>query len=169
MNPLTEKQIRDSFVNASRREVANAVLPDLGALRWDRLDYLGWRDRKAALVAYVVLELDGAPVGVRLRAADPGAGRVRRRAVCAWCEDIVVTDDVTLYVARRGGAAGRRGDTIGTLICTEFRCSQNVRRPPTSAEAGSNVEAVRVEMVERRTAHLREASTRFAREVLRTA
>ncbi|QGQ19837.1 FBP domain-containing protein [Cellulomonas sp. JZ18] len=166
MHALTEKQIRSAFVNASRREATQATLPDLDALDWDRLDYLGWRDRKAPLNAYVVLEVDGEPTGVLLRASD--GTRARRRAVCAWCEDVVVTDDVTLYVARRGGASGRRGNTIGTLICTDFLCSANVRRPPTRTEAGSDVEAVREEIVARRVAGLRERSLRFVAEVLST-
>ncbi|WP_309135781.1 FBP domain-containing protein [Cellulomonas sp.] len=166
MHALTEKQIRNAFVNASRREANQATLPDLDALDWDRLDYLGWRDRKAPLSAYVVLEVEEEPVGVLLRASE--GTRARRRAVCAWCEDVVVTDDVTLYVARRGGASGRRGNTIGTLLCTDFLCSANVRRPPTRTEAGSDVDAVREAIVARRVAGLRERSTRFVREVLST-
>ncbi|WP_136520599.1 FBP domain-containing protein [Cellulomonas telluris] len=166
MHALTEKQIRNAFVNASRREANQATLPDLDALDWDRLDYLGWRDRKAPLSAYVVLEVAEEPVGVLLRASE--GTRARRRAVCAWCEDVVVTDDVTLYVARRGGASGRRGNTIGTLLCTDFLCSANVRRPPTRTEAGSDVDAVREAIVARRVAGLRERSTRFVREVLST-
>ncbi|MBA3843543.1 MAG: FBP domain-containing protein [Actinobacteria bacterium] len=167
MEPLTEKQIRASFVNASKREAAQATLPDLDALRWDRLDYLGWRDRKAPLSAYAVLEVDGSPTGILLRAGDPGAERVKRKSVCVWCNDIVVTDDVTLYVARRAGAAGRQGNTIGTLICTDFVCSENVRRRPTSAEAGTD-DAVREQIVERRIAQLRERSEQFVAEVLST-
>ncbi len=168
MNPLTEQQIRASFVNATRREAAQATLPDLTDVRWDRLDYLGWRNRRAPLAAYVVLELDGEPVGILLRAADAKAGRPRRKGLCAWCEDVVVTDDVSLYVARRAGASGRAGNTIGTLICTDFLCSVNVRRAPTRAEAGSDAEGVRDRIVERRVAGLRERSARFVAEVLRT-
>lgn len=166
MHPLTEAQIRACFINASRREAATATLPVLDDLDWDRLDYLGWRDRKAPLSAYVVVELDDGPVGVLLRSGD--AGRVRRAAVCAWCEDIVVTDDVSSYVARRGGAAGRRGDTIGTLICTQFTCSRNVRRRPTRAEAGTDLDTTREQIVQRRIAGLRERSARFVEEVLST-
>lgn len=168
MHALTEQQIRDCFVNATRREVAQATLPDLAAVRWDTLDYLGWQDRKAPLSAYVVVGYDDGPVGILLRATDRTGG-VRRRAVCAWCADVVETDDVTLYVARRAGAAGRKGDTIGTLICTDFRCSRNVRRRPTRSEAGSNLEAVREEIVARRVAELRERSRAFVDEVRRTA
>jgi len=61
MRPLTDKQIRSSFRNASRRETTSTVLPDLSAVPWQRLDHLGWQDRTAPLSAYVVLELDGAP------------------------------------------------------------------------------------------------------------
>ena len=161
MNPLTEHQIRASFVNCSRREAAQLTLPDLSDQPWDRLDHLGWVDRKAPLRAYVVLTVDDALVGIALRAPDdPGA---RRRAVCAWCEDVTATDDVSLYVARRSGAAGRKGDTIGTLICTTFGCSRNVRRRPTIVEAGQDPAGV----VQRRIEGLQERSLKFAREVLR--
>ncbi len=168
MEPLTEKQIRSSFVNASRREATQAVLPALDTLDWDRLDYLGWRDRKAPLVAYAVVPVDGTPTGVLLRSTD-AKERIRRNAVCAWCEDVVVTDDVSLYVARRAGASGRRGNTVGTLICTHFLCSRNVRRPLTRTEAGDDAEGRREQILAVRVAGLRERSARFVAEVLRDA
>ena len=166
MLPLTETQLRACFVNASRREAADATLPDLSALAWDHLDYLGWRDRRAPLSAYVVLELEGQPTGVLLRATEPP--RVRRRTVCAWCEDVVVTNDVSMWTARRAGASGRRGNTIGTLVCSDFACSRNVRRPPTRTEAGSDVDAVREQILAHRVAGLRARSARFVAEVLST-
>lgn len=165
MNPLTEKQIRASIINASRGEATRATVPDLDDVRWETLEYFGWHDRKAPLDSYVVLEIDGEPVGIRLRASD--ASRTGRKAICAWCEDVVVTDDASLYAARRGGPAGRRGDTVGTLICTNFNCSANVRRTPTYAEAG-NDEAMRECIIESRTAGLRERSTRFVEGIRRT-
>lgn len=162
MNPLTEAQIRASFVNCSKGEASSLTLPaDLADTRWDRLDVLGWTDRKAPLRAYVVVPVDGGVVGVALRA--PETGGKQRRAVCAWCEDVYSTDDVSLYVARRAGAAGRKGDTVGTLICTAFGCSRNVRRKPRIVEAGDDPAA----LVRRRIEGLRERSERFAREVLR--
>jgi hypothetical protein len=162
MDPLTEKQIRSSFVNCSRGEASQLTLPaDLAEQRWDRLDYLGWIDRKAPLRAYAVIPVDDRIVGLSLRA--PEGAAARRRAVCAWCEDVQATDDVSMYVARRAGAAGRNGDTIGTLICTRFECSRNVRRRPTLIEAGQDPGGV----VQRRIAGLQERTVRFAREVLR--
>ncbi|MFE7404986.1 FBP domain-containing protein [Isoptericola sp. NPDC057559] len=167
MNPLTEKQLRDSLVNATRSERQRLLPPDLAEVRWDRLEYLGWRDRKQPLAAYVVTWVDDTPVGVLLRSND-GTGR-RRAAMCAWCEDVVATNDVQLYVAKRGGAAGRNGDTIGTLICNEFHCSRNARRRPTFAEAGSDDEGVRAAIIERRVDSLRDRVRRFLDEVRRTA
>ncbi|PWD51027.1 translation elongation factor [Serinibacter arcticus] len=175
MLPVTEAQIRASFANASKREASQATLPDLETIAWDRLDYLGWRDRKSPLLAYAVVPVaatdggDGTElVGVLLRSTERRADAPRRKTVCAWCEDVVKTDDVTLYVARRGGAAGKKGDTIGTLICTDFTCSANVRRRPTSAEAGGDVEEARELFVALRVEGLRERSARFAVEVRRT-
>ncbi|WP_456843809.1 FBP domain-containing protein [Cellulomonas sp. P5_C6] len=162
MNPLTEKIVRASFVNCSKREAAQLTLPpDLADLRWDRLDYLGWIDRKAPLRAYVVLPVEDSLVGVTLRSPE-GAAK-RRRAVCAWCEDVYATEDVSMYVARRAGSPGRNGDTIGTLICTRFDCSSNVRRKPTIIEGGDDPAG----FVQRRIEDLHEHTAKFAREVLR--
>ncbi len=163
MHALTEKQIRSSFVNASRREAADAVLPDLATQPWDALDLLGWRDPKAPLRAYVVLELDRGPTGLLLRAPDPG-GR-RKKAMCTWCRDLL-TVRASLFVARRGGASGRAGNTLGVLLCDDLACSTNVRRPPTSSEAGDGIEAVADQLVAERTEALRARSAAFAAQVV---
>jgi hypothetical protein len=167
MNPLTEHQIRASFVNATRRERMQATLPDLAGLRWSNLDYLGWRDRKAPLAAYVVLELNGEPTGVMLRASTAAPGLTRRKALCSWCQDLASVS-AALYVARRAGAPGRAGNTLGTLVCEDFSCSRNVRRPPTSTEAGTGVEELRELLVQERISGLRERAVRFVEEVTST-
>lgn len=167
MNPLSEKQIRASFINATRREASQATLPDLDAVRWDQLDYLGWSDRKAPLSAYVILELADEPTGILLRAGSRNATMVRRKALCAWCRDLASVE-AAMYVARRGGSAGRAGNTIGTLVCEDFSCSRNVRRPPTSSDAGTDAEVVRELIVQERVAGLRERAARFVQEVAAT-
>lgn len=166
MLPLTDAAIRSSFVNATKREIRDAVLPDLGTLDWDRLDLLGWRDTMKDNTGYVVVDIDGTAVGVRFTTA-PRTGP-RRRTLCSWCQDVIVADDVTLYVARRGGAPGRRGDTIGTLICSDFGCNGNVRRRPTLTEVGSADEQDRLNLIDRRIDGLRQRSTDFVRQILAT-
>jgi hypothetical protein len=160
MLALDEKTIRASFVNASRKEVGDITLPpDFDDIDWDRIDYLGWCDRKFARRAYIVVPVDGRFVGILLKQAD---GSARSRPQCSWCEDVRLPNDVVLYVARRGGAAGRNGDTVGTLICAEFQCSANVRKNPPMAYIGFDVEAAR----EKRIATLRERAGAFATGIL---
>lgn len=166
MQSLTDAAIRGAFINTTKRETRDAILPDLDTIEWDQIDLLGWRDRKKDNTGYAVVELDGTPVGVRFTTARlPGA---RRKALCSWCQDVIVSDDVTMYVARRGGAAGRKGDTIGTLICSDFGCSRNVRRKPTLTEVGSADEQDRRSLIAQRIDGLRERSAGFVRQVLAT-
>lgn len=159
MKPLSEKQIRASFVNTTRREAAQAPLPQgLDETAWDRLDYLGWTDRSNPQRAYAVVPVDDEPVGLLLRAAE----RTRRSStMCAWCEDVVATTDVALFVARRAGAAGREGNSLGTLVHTDFSCPAHVRRLPHALEGGLDPDA----LVERRVEELRLRSSAFARRV----
>lgn len=50
------------------------------------------------------------------------------------CRDVFSKEDVLLWVAKRGGRAGRNGNTVGTLICADFICSANVRKAPPANE-----------------------------------
>ncbi|WKK72143.1 FBP domain-containing protein [Rathayibacter oskolensis] len=160
MLPLTDQTIRDSFVNASRKEVSDLSLPaGFDTLDWEGIDHLGWRDRKIGRRAYVVVPLEGRLVGVVLRQADANP---RSRAQCSWCRDIRLPNDVVFFGAKKAGPAGRAGDTLGTLICAEFQCSANVRTRPSVAYVGFDVEAAKAE----RIAMLRQKTTGFVREVL---
>lgn len=160
MLSVDEKTIRASFVNASRKEVSDLVLPPtFGTLDWDRLDYLGWRDPKAARRAYLVVPLDDGPVGILLRQAEASP---RSRAQCSWCQDVELPAEVVFYSARRAGPDGRKGDTVGTLVCGGFECSANVRRVPSTAAMGFDPDAVRAQ----RIAELQARAASFAGVVL---
>ncbi len=150
MLPLTEKIIRDSFVNASRKEVSDLTLPaGFAALAWDTFDYLGWRDPKLPRRAYLFIpSVDGGSdagvVGVLLRQGD---ATPRQRAQCSWCQDVTLPNPVAFYSAKRAGDAGRKGDTVGTLICEDFQCSTNVRKLPPMAYLGFDAEAARLDRI----------------------
>jgi hypothetical protein len=159
MRPLTDAQVRASLINASRSERKNLTLPPgFDDIDWDRLDYFGFRDPKLSRVAYVVVDLDSDHVGMVLRQTE---ARPRTRPQCSWCNDIQLPNDVVMYSAKRAGDAGRRGDTVGVLVCEDFECSQNVRKLPPSAYLGFDREAAR----DRRIDALRVTAQRFAREV----
>ena len=159
MLSLTADQIRSSFVNASQRERKELTLPDLTQVRFDDLDYLGWRDRRQPALGYVVAVVDGEPVGVLLRQAD---GRIRSRSQCSWCEDVHLPNEVVFFIAKRAGKAGRNGNTLGTLVCAGFECSANVRRRPPTAYVGFDVEAARQQRIDA----LREHVDAFLRRVM---
>ncbi len=141
MRPIDERTLRASFLNASRKEVSDLNLPaGFAELDFDRLDYLGWVDPKLPRRSYVVAWVGDVLTGVILQRAEQ---RVTARAQCSWCEDVTLRNDVQLYVARKAGPAGRKGDTIGTLVCAEFGCSQNVRVLPPLAYDGYDRELAR--------------------------
>jgi hypothetical protein len=99
---------------------------ELDGLTWDDLEFLGWNDAKAPLRSYLVRWRAGEPVGVMLRAADT---KVKRAApgMCQLCRSSRPSDAILLFTARRVGAAGRNGNTVGTYICADFACSANAR------------------------------------------
>ena len=159
MISLTEKDIRESLINVSVRERNAVALPaDFADTAWQKLDYFGVRDRKLLHTGYVVVELDDAPVGILVKQAE---ARPFSRAQCSWCEDVQLPNEVVLFGTKRVGAAGRKGDTLATLICANFECSRNVRKQPVSAYVGFDVEAEK----QRRIAVLREHARNFVRSV----
>ena len=160
MLPLDERAIRASFINASRKEVSSLTLP-AGGDAWDfgALDFLGWSDPKSPRRAYIVAPDEaGDAVGILMQQTEQ---RVLARAQCSWCDDVTLRNDVQFFAARKAGAAGRRGDVLGTLICENFACSANVRRLPPLAYEGFDREAARAARILRLQQHVQG----FIREV----
>ncbi|ALE05841.1 translation elongation factor [Arthrobacter sp. ERGS1:01] len=159
MRPLTEKTIRSSFLNASQRERNSLTLPaDFDTTDWDNLDFFGWRDSKLPAVGYVFGEFDGGPAGIMVRQVE---SKLRSRPQCSWCEDVTLPNDVVYFSAKRAGAAGRNGNTVGTLVCANFECSANVRTRPPLPYAGFDFDAAQ----QRRVAALAENYRNFANKI----
>ncbi|GAB3617679.1 FBP domain-containing protein [Okibacterium endophyticum] len=129
MKPLTEADIRSSFVNATPEEVQRMPLPGLHETLWNEREYLGWRDPQAARLGYLVHWADDRPVGVLLRAA-AGSLRSGIAAMCSFCHTAQPATQVRLFSAPRAGEAGRNGDTVGTYICEDLACSHLIRTVP---------------------------------------
>lgn len=127
MHALTEQQVRRSFINCSQGEARALALPkDFADLDWGRLELLGWRDPKAPLRGYLVVEADDRPVGIAVRAAESRMS-ARTTAMCLLCQTARSGDEVSLFTARRTGAAGRNGNTVGTYVCADLGCAERVR------------------------------------------
>ncbi|MBB5873827.1 hypothetical protein F4553_007261 [Allocatelliglobosispora scoriae] len=127
MRPLTEPELRRSLTNSTRGEANAMTLPKgFGDFDWAELEMLGWRDPKIPQRGYVVGWDGDAPVGLLLKAAESKMSQ-RRAAMCFLCRCVVTADNVSLFTARRPGAAGRNGNTVGTYICADLACSANLR------------------------------------------
>ncbi|GEC75871.1 FBP domain-containing protein [Microbacterium maritypicum] len=125
MRPLTEADVRASFVNADADELRLMEMPhDFLLVDWDYLDFFAWQDPGASLRGYVVIPHDDEVVGIVLRATEPGRAR---SGMCNICHTMQPGNQVALLSARRAGEAGTRGDSFGTYMCADLSCHENVR------------------------------------------
>ncbi|MFD3501342.1 FBP domain-containing protein [Streptomyces sp. NPDC058678] len=139
MNPLTEHDIRNSFVNCSKGEAKRLPLPrDLDQRPWDDLDFVGWRDPGAPDRSYLVTEREGRPVGVTLRFPSSKRGFLHR-SMCSLCLTTHPGGGVSLMTARKAGPAGREGNSVGLYMCTDLACSLYLRGKK-ALESGSRFE-----------------------------
>ncbi|UUE21442.1 FBP domain-containing protein [Microbacterium sp. J1-1] len=125
MRPLTEADVRASFVNADAEELRIMEMPhDFLLVDWDYLDFFAWSDPNASRRGYVLIPLEETVVGIVLRATGPGRGR---SGMCDICHTMQPGNQISLFSARRSGQAGRRGDSVGAYMCADLSCHENVR------------------------------------------
>ncbi|MBB5779225.1 FBP domain-containing protein [Nonomuraea jabiensis] len=137
MRPVTERDIRTSFINCSKGETQRLNLPkDFAQSPWEDLDFLGWRDPGAPERAYLVAERDGSLVGVALRVTSGASRAFTSRSMCSLCLTMHTSGGVALMTARRTGEAGRQGNSVGQYLCTDLDCSLYVRGKKKAAGDG---------------------------------
>lgn len=145
MRVLTEAEIRSSFVNCTKGETRRLPVPrDLAGRPWDDLDFLGWVDPAAPDRAYLVADVGTGPVGVALRRARAGAGRLRR-TMCSLCLTTHTAGGVALLTARRAGKRGQQGDSVGLYVCSDLACPLYLRGKKEVWAAGRLDESLSVE------------------------
>ncbi|GAA1853870.1 FBP domain-containing protein [Microbacterium koreense] len=162
MRPLTEEDVRAAMTNATDEELRLLSVPrDFALAEWDHLDFYAWRDPHTKSRGYVIAEVDDTAQGVVLRAAN-GTSRARS-AMCNLCHTMQPADQVVLFSARKAGEAGAHGDTIGTYICADLSCHENVRLA--APLAPSEIRA----SVDRRIDGTRERTEAFVSRVAETS
>ncbi|MCC3283621.1 FBP domain-containing protein [Arthrobacter caoxuetaonis] len=160
MKALTQAAVRKSFINASRSQTAAVNFPaDFDTIDWENIDQYGWRDHKMPQRAYLVLDVEGKTTTVLLRA--PELVSASKKALCALCEDMESDDDVFMFVAPKAGPAGKNGNSVGTLIHSNFSCAQNVRSEPKPDPIHPDPELVKAERARR----LQERTVQFVRKI----
>lgn len=146
MKPLTEHDIRTSFVNCSKGEAKRLPLPkNLADLdHWDDLDFLGWSDLSAPDRSYLIAERANEFVGLSLRSAS-GKRSFLRRGLCSLCLTTHPGNGVALMTARKTGPAGRNGNSVGLYVCADLDCSLYVRGRKKAAPGGPMKESLTTE------------------------
>ena len=129
MEPISEAEIRRSFLNCSKGEATRVRLPaDFAGTPWADLDFYGWIDPGAPQRAAIAVP---GPDGVRslmLRRADrSAAGSASRSSMCQVCLTSHASGGVSLFTAARAGASGRKGNSLGEYLCSDLACSLYLR------------------------------------------
>lgn len=130
MEPISEAEIRRSFLNCSKGEANRVKLPaDFGATPWADLDFFGWIDPSAPQRAAIAVP---GPAGLRtllLRRADRASatGSASRSSMCQVCLTSHASGGVSLFTAARAGASGRNGNSLGEYLCADLACSLYLR------------------------------------------
>jgi len=130
MEPLDEKEIRDSFVNCSKGEAGRIRLPAgfaEGSVPWADLDFLGWTDPGAPQRALLVVPGEQGPTGVVLRRPEAAKASALRSSMCRVCLTDHAASGVALFVAPLAGPAGRKGNTVGEYLCADLACPLYLR------------------------------------------
>lgn len=128
MQPLSESEIRRSFVNCSKGEATRIKLPaDFHDVPWADLDFFGWIDPSAPLRAAIVVPGDDGVRSFMLRKAERASGSALRSGMCQVCLTDHTASGVSLFTAARAGASGRNGNSVGEYICSDLACSLYLR------------------------------------------
>ncbi len=127
MRPLDPDEIRGSIVNIDDSERPEIPLPGLHETVWDEREFLGWRDPERPHRGYLVFWDGDTPVGVWVRAAE-STMPAGRPAMCSLCHTQQPAPQVSLFVAPKAGASGKKGDTVGTYLCRDLNCPVLMRQ-----------------------------------------
>ncbi|WP_201521128.1 FBP domain-containing protein [Gulosibacter hominis] len=158
MLSITEKYIRNNFLNASKKERTELTLPqNFETIDWDAIDFLGWCDPRISRRAYAFVPVGDDVKGILFQQQPPNS----QPQLCDWCRDVRLPNDVVFSSAKRSGPSGRKGNTVAVYVCKSFQCSFNVRNDPPQPYDGFDMETARAE----RIAALQERIRRFAQQL----
>lgn len=129
MRPVTEEQIRSSFINASAEELEQMHMPGLHEMVWEEREFLGWRDLRAPRRGYISHWRGDELVSFIVHAS---SATMRRGivAMCSLCHSSQPSTTVRMFSARFAGERGRRGSSMGTYLCESLSCPYVIRRGP---------------------------------------
>jgi len=118
MDPLTQQEIKGLFSKKERRDL---IVPNLSQIRWENLDFLGWRHRSGHL-AFIVYQFDGNYKGLTLTLVDVTNRSATK--MCSWCHTLHPGQGVTMFGAK---TIANSRMLVANTACSDLQCSQYVR------------------------------------------
>lgn len=162
MRPLSRAEARAAVTNTDPTGDRVRLPGHFDEIRWDDIEFLGWRDPRAPQRAYLVADDDGRALGVVLRQSPSHAEVGARAVMCALCRFTRRFNEVALFSAPRPSRDRRRRlSSVGILVCTDLDCADNVRTVP----ARGPLDPPADEIVRARREGLRTRTVAFLRTV----
>ncbi|WP_246150732.1 FBP domain-containing protein [Streptomyces qinzhouensis] len=159
---MTREEIRGAIVNPDTTGTKVRLPTWFDDVRWDRIDYLGWRDLRSPQRAYLVTEADGQALGVLLRQAPNDAAHNSRAMMCDLCRFTRRFNEISLFTARLPSRDKRkRLNTVGLLLCTDLDCAVKLHSKPIRQPFDPPDE----EMIEQRRVGMRSRTITFIHSV----
>ncbi|PPJ15690.1 FBP domain-containing protein [Nocardia nova] len=129
MRAMSRAEVRAAIVNTDPPGSRVRLPGWFDEISWDALEYLGWRDPRSPMRAYLVAEVDGAATGVLLRQAPARAELGSRAMMCDLCRFTRRFNEVSVFTARRAAKDKRqRLSGRGLHLCSGLDCHANVKR-----------------------------------------
>ena len=120
MQELSHEQIKQAFEHKKRAP----IVPNLGRVNWDHLDYFGWI-HPAGHLGYIVVPLANEELrGLELRRSMASV-RNPRFEMCSWCNHVHRSAGTAMFSTIVRGSDERK--TIGNQMCRNLDCSLRIR------------------------------------------
>ncbi|MDG3013265.1 FBP domain-containing protein [Speluncibacter jeojiensis] len=124
---MTRDEVRGAIVNMDPPGGRVRLPTWFDEIAWHKLEYLGWRDQRSPMRAYLVAEVDGAAAGALLRQVPSRAELGSRAMMCDLCRFTRRFNEVAVFTARRASRDKRqRLSGRGLHLCTGLDCNVNV-------------------------------------------
>lgn len=162
MRPMTRDEVRTAIANLDPMQKKVHLPTWFDDVQWSRIEYLGWRDLRTPMRAYVVADVDDQALGVVLRQNPNQAVLGSRSVMCELCRFTRRFNEVSLFTAQRPSLDKRQRLSVrGLHVCTDLDCNVMVGIKPLVGPLDPPAE----ETIERRRQQLRERTTAFLRSV----
>ncbi|MEI7990034.1 MAG: FBP domain-containing protein [Chloroflexota bacterium] len=146
MNQLSREAVTNAF---SKKQQKDLKIPDLDAIDWKNIDYLGWIHRSGHL-GYIVYEFDGKLIGIRLNVEK--TLNDNKYKICSLCLTQHLGNGTSLFTSPN---PVRKNEVTGDYLCANLNCGLYLRGIEKSEAIQLREDITREQKIERYLKNLR--------------